>query len=61
VTFLGLMSMSAADLMLRRAALAVLESVAARDAAERRRHSGEAATFDGFEDALAERLLELIE
>jgi len=55
VTFLGLMSMSAAELLQRRAALAVLESAAERDAVERRRHCGQVADFDGFEDALAER------
>ena len=61
MTFLGLMSMTAADLLQRRAALAILEAAAAQDAAERRRHCGEVATFDGFEDALAERLREAIE
>jgi hypothetical protein len=49
------MSMSAAELLQRRAALAVLESAAERDAVERRRHCGQVADFDGFEDALAER------
>jgi hypothetical protein len=58
---LRMMSMSATELMYRRAALAILESAAARDAAERRRHCGEVADFDGFEDTLAERLREAIE
>jgi hypothetical protein len=57
----GSISLSAADLMLRRAALAVLESVAERDAIERRRHCGEVASFEGLEDALAARLREAIE
>jgi hypothetical protein len=61
MTLFGQMSMSAADLMLRRAALAMLEAAAERDAAERRRHCGEVADYDGFEDALAERLREAIE
>jgi hypothetical protein len=47
--------------MQRRAALAVLENVAAQDAAARRRHCGEVADFDGFEDALAKRLQEKVE
>jgi hypothetical protein len=55
------LSMSAADLMWRRAALAVLESVAERDAIERRRHCGMAADLEGLEDALAARLREAIE
>jgi hypothetical protein len=52
---------AATDLMLRRAALAMLQAAAERDAIARRRHCGEVATFDGFEDALAERLREAIE
>jgi hypothetical protein len=54
------MSMSAADLLLRRAALAVLQAAAERDAAERRRHCGMAADLAGLEDALAARLLEAL-
>jgi hypothetical protein len=54
------MSMSLAELLQRRAALAVLEAAAERDAVERRRHCGEVADFGGFEGALAERLREQI-
>jgi len=58
---LRMMSMTATELMQRRAALAILESVAERDAIERRRHCGEVANFDGFEQVLESRLLEAIE
>ena len=58
---LRMMSMTATELMQRRAALAILESVAERDAIERRRHCGEVASFEGLEDALAARLREAIE
>ena len=56
MTFLGQMSLSATDLMWRRAALAMLQA-----AAERRRHCGEVADLTGFEDVLAERLQENVE
>jgi hypothetical protein len=39
----------------------MLQAAAERDAVERRRHCGEVADFAGFEDALAERLLEAVE
>jgi hypothetical protein len=55
------MSLSATDLMWRRAALAMLQAAAERDAAERRRHCGEVADLTGFEDVLAERLQENVE
>jgi hypothetical protein len=62
MTLFGLMEMSAAELMLRQAALAILESSAERDRAALRSKCGCLCDdTDGFKDALAERLLESIE
>jgi hypothetical protein len=61
MTLFGSMSMSAADLMQRRAALAVLESSAERDRAALRSKCGRLCDdTDGFKDALAARLTEAL-
>jgi hypothetical protein len=55
------LSLSATDLMLRRAASAILESTAERDAIERKAKCGRACDdLAGFEDVLGEWLLEAI-
>jgi hypothetical protein len=56
-----MLSMSAAELLQRRAALAVLESIAERDAAERRRYCGRVCDIADFEPKLAELVQERIE
>jgi hypothetical protein len=55
------LSMTTAELLHRRAALVILESSAERDRAALRSKCGRLCDdTDGFEDALAERLLEAI-
>jgi hypothetical protein len=56
-----MMSMSPADLMLRRAALAILESAAERDAVERKSRCGRACDLADFESRRAELAQERIE
>jgi hypothetical protein len=48
------LSMSATELMLRRAALVILESAAARDAAERRARCGRVCSIEEFEQRTPE-------
>jgi hypothetical protein len=58
---LRMMSMTATDLLQRRAALAVLESAAERDAIERKAKCGRACDdLAGFEQVLESRLMESI-